>query len=494
MPENVPLTAEEAARVRDLFGQALDESDARAWIASAPADVRVKAEVLSLLDHHSRAGSFMQAPVSEHLVNLLREVPTLEPGTRVGDYTVVRELGRGGMGCVYLAQDARLGRDVALKAIAPHLTGSEQERGRLRKEARAAAQLSHPGICTVYALEEVDGELFIASEFVEGPTLREEIQDGAQPSARMVAAAARELVDALAAAHAKGITHRDLKPENVMRAKDGRLKILDFGLARIDDAASAITSATQPGGLFGTPAYMAPEQLTGQRADGRADLFSLGIVLHEYACGAHPFAAPTLVATTARVLEGAPDPLPARRADLAPGVITLVERCLRRAPADRFQSAREAAEVLAADAPPARHRSTAWWRTHQLVIFALYILACVFGWQIKEWRHGLATVIFLVLGASTTVGGVFRGHLVFTERVNRASFEGERARAWPVLTSVDLTMALALGIDGGTVAMAEPLFAVFTFALGLGLALARVVLEPVTTTSTFDQAVHHARD
>src|SRR4029077_7515819 len=141
----------------------------------------------------------------------------------------------GGMGRVYLASDATLGRTVALKALAPHLLRDPMQRERLRSEARAAAVLTHPGICTVYALEEVDGELYIATEFVDGHTLGEEIRSGRQASAGEVLQTAQDLAAALASAHASGVIHRDLKPDNVMRSRDGRLKILDFGLARIDE-------------------------------------------------------------------------------------------------------------------------------------------------------------------------------------------------------------------------------------------------------------------
>ena len=139
-------------------------------------------EVRSLLDHHSRAGSFLTQPVAEAAPHLLEDDRTLEPGTVLGSYTIVREIGRGGMGRVYLASDGRLGRTVALKAVAPQLTRDALHRDRLRREARAAAVLTHPGICTVYALEELDGELYIATEFVEGQTLREEISHERRPS------------------------------------------------------------------------------------------------------------------------------------------------------------------------------------------------------------------------------------------------------------------------------------------------------------------------
>jgi protein kinase-like protein len=357
--------------------------------------------------------------------------------------------------------------------------------------------LSHPGICTVYALEDIGEELFIVSEFVDGHTLREEIVGGDRPSPHMVARAAQELAAALAVAHERGVTHRDLKPENVMRGRDGRLKILDFGLATV--SVSALPEKPPDpfsihGELVGTPAYMTPEQLTGVRSDLRSDLFQLGMVLHEYAAGTHPFAAPTFMARTARVLEGAPDLLDAARPDLPAGVLHVVERCLRKSPSERFQSAGDLMGVLAADTLPPASRSAVWWRTHQLVVIALYFTACVVGWQIKERRHGASTVVFLALGVIATVGGVFRGHLAFTERFNRGSIHDERRRASPILLTTDLAIALLLGIDGGSMAMSKPLFAVLTFALGLGVALARVVLEPVTIASTFPEANIRARD
>src|SRR5207247_1172829 len=167
-------------------------------------------------------------------------------------------------------------------ALPPRFTRDPAHRERLRREARAAAALTHPAICTVYALEELDEGLFIATEFVDGHTLREDMSSGGPRPAGEVVRTARELAGALAAAHAKGITHRDLKPENVMRTADGRLKILDFGLARIDTPDASPSAgrplATLPGVLLGTPAYMAPEQLNGQPADARTDVFAYGVL------------------------------------------------------------------------------------------------------------------------------------------------------------------------------------------------------------------------
>ena len=208
------------------------------------------------------------------------------------------------MGRVYLATDTRLGRAVALKALAPHLTGDASHRERLRREARAAAALTHSGICTVYALEEIDGQLFIVSELVDGHTLRDEIRAAIGPPPTAIAATARELADALASAHAKGITHRDFKPENVMRDSDGRLKMLDFGLARIERVRRRPARARDDGRRARRHAGLhvagAAERSAGRRALRRV---RYGVVLYEYACGAHPFHASTPLGLVARVLE-----------------------------------------------------------------------------------------------------------------------------------------------------------------------------------------------
>jgi eukaryotic-like serine/threonine-protein kinase len=205
-----PVTPEQRQRARLLFEAALEHEPPNlvTWLESAaPEDSAVRDEVQSLLDHHSRAGAFLITPLVEAAPHLLGDDRALQPGAVLGSYTIVREVGRGGMGRVYLASDARLGRAVALKVLPPELTKEPQHRERLRREARAAAALTHPGICTVYALEEFDGELYIATEFVEGHTLRHEIAGGSRPSIDTILDTARQLGAALASAHEKGITH-----------------------------------------------------------------------------------------------------------------------------------------------------------------------------------------------------------------------------------------------------------------------------------------------
>src|SRR5262249_13331975 len=271
-------------------------------------------------------GESLHAPIADPAPELLDDDPSLAAGAVVGTYTIVRELGRGGMGRVYLGTDARLGRTVALKALAPHLIRDPSQRERLRREARAAASLSHPGVCTVYALEEIEGELYIATEFVDGHTLRQEI-DQAQRHARDVLPTGREVAAALAAAHVAGVVHRDLKPENVMRTRDGRLKILDFGLARIGVARPEIDvladagRVSRDGLVFGTPAYMAPEQIDGGDGAGRQDRVAFGVLVYEYASGVHPFASTSPLASVARVLEHDVPPLAAKCPDL-PGALS----------------------------------------------------------------------------------------------------------------------------------------------------------------------------
>ncbi|HEX7138176.1 MAG TPA: serine/threonine-protein kinase [Vicinamibacterales bacterium] len=465
------MTAEQWVRVRYIFEQAgeLGPAGARAFAsAEAADDPQVRDEVLSLLASHDRAGAFLSQPVAEALPELMESDEPLSAGTVVGSYTIVRELGRGGMGRVYLATDARLGRTVALKALAPHLLRDPRQRDRLRREARAAAVLSHPGICTVYALEELEGDLYIATEFIDGRTLGDEIRTGRRPAPDEIVRTAKELAEALAVAHKAGIVHRDLKPDNVMRGKDGRLKILDFGLAR-SQSLLELTAATRAGLLVGTPGYIAPEQLAGERGDARADVFAFGVLMSEYACGTHPFATGAV--------------------RTVPVIGAVVAQCLRQSPDDRFASA--AAIVAALEGQPGETSTggrVTWWRIHQLAIVAIYVAAAALAWQIKDWIETPVTVaIFIACGAAATIGGVFRGHLLFTERMNRPHLAEERRRAARVTVLVDLLFAVLLLADAVIVARVRALPAVFTVSVAIGVALAALVLEPATTRAAFGE-------
>jgi serine/threonine protein kinase len=485
------MTPEQRRRARDLFEHALEHepSDLLRWLEeAAPDDSVVRAEVRSLLDHHSRAGSFLTQPVAEAAPHLLEEERTLEPGMVLGSYTVVREIGRGGMGRVYLASDGRLGRTVALKALPPQLTREPIHRERLRREARAAAVLTHPGICTVYALEEFDGDLYIATEFVEGHMLRDEIAEGKRPSLEKIVATARELASALASAHAKGITHRDLKPENVMRTQDGRIKVLDFGLARVEPGPGGIAAtltAPLPGGIVGTPAYMSPEQIEGRKAGPSADVFSFGVLMYEWISGRHPFQAASTLATLARVLDSTPDALTSH-ARVPKWLSDIIDRCLRKPVNERFASASELLQAFdhpwSVEEQPSR--SSTWWRTHQVVAIALYTIASAHAWQIKEWfRDPTSLWVFVLMGIAGSVGGIIRGHLIFTDVMNRPHLTSELARTKTLRLFTDVLMAALLTIDALLLIDSKPLTAVLTIALATGIALAAVLMEPATTAA-----------
>jgi hypothetical protein len=411
-------------------------------------------------------------------------------GSVLGGYRIVAKLNAGGMGAIYRAEHELLGRPAAVKLLRPELTANPELVQRFFHEAKAATAIRHPGIVEVYDFGyTADFRAFIVMELLEGDTLGERIASVGRLTELAAAEITRGIASALKAAHGKGIVHRDLKPDNVMRTRDGRLKILDFGLARANPGgAAAAPSVTEPGAIIGTPAYMAPEQLNGETVGARADVFSYGVLLYEYACGVHPFAASTPLATMARVLESDARPVEARSPLVPGGVADVIARCLRKSQAERFASAADVAAALsvagAADGGAARHAT--WWRVHQLVIVMLYIAAATLGWQIKEWRETPITVsLFLALGAAATMGGVLRGHLVFTERFNRSSLRVERRRTAGATRILDLLTSALLFGDGVLIVGVGALPAVFAMSLALGMALASVVLEPATTAAAF---------
>lgn len=486
------MTAAQWARVRELFDLALDRGsdDVESWLPAQEADGAVRDDVRSLLHHHAIAGAFLEEPVSL----TVDDDPSLAPGAAVGAYTVVREVGRGGVGRVYLARDERLGRHVALKALNQPFTLDTSARERFRREARAAAALTHPGICAVYAIEEHDGELFIATEYIEGQTWRRLIADGRRPDAVRALSMARELASALACAHRAGITHRDLKPENVMLTVDGRVKVLDFGLARMTGSnLPALTGAVSPHWL-GTPAYMTPEQLDGVPADERSDVFAFGLVAYELVSGVHPFGASSALAIAGRILEAEPVPLATRVPGVDPVLASVVNRCLMKRPADRFASADEVTAALAdrvriADAGAGRapvRASRSWWRIHQGVTMALYVTAAVVSWRIADTRHGPAVWVLLAVAAATAAGGVVRGHLMFTDRQRPRDASRERRRTARLLPAIDVVVACGLLADAVLLVSGRLLPAALVVGLALGLVLSAVLIEPATSAAAFD--------
>jgi serine/threonine-protein kinase len=270
----------------------------------------------------------------------------LLPGTKLGPYEIKSSLGAGGMGEVYRATDTKLGRDVALKLLPPEVAHDPERLARFQREAKSLAQLDHPNIVTIYSVEECDGVHFLTMQLVEGQPLDRVIPAGGLQLPQIVEIASA-LGDALAAAHGKGIVHRDLKPVNVMLSKEGRVKVLDFGLAKdvsAPDAADATLTSdhqTQAGVVMGTPAYMSPEQTSGRPIDHRTDIFSLGVVLHEMSTGRRPFEGHSSAELISAILRDTPPPVTQSRPDLPSGLARIVRRCLEKDPQHRVQTARD---------------------------------------------------------------------------------------------------------------------------------------------------------
>ena len=280
----------------------------------------------------------------------------IAPGTRLGPYEILDLLGSGGMGEVYRARDPRLGREVAIKVLPSSVSGDPDRVRRFEQEARAAGVLNHPNITAVHDIGTEEGSLYVVSELLEGETLRSRVAGGAVSTRRAVDYAL-QLAQGLAAAHEKGIIHRDLKPENVFVTKDGRVKILDFGLAKLTqrgDGAGPQTSlptataGTEPGVVMGTLGYMSPEQVRGRPADARSDIFSFGAILYEMLSGKRAFHGDSAADTMSAILKEDPPELSVTGKNVSPGLDRIVRHCLEKSPEQRFHSAHDLAFDLEA--------------------------------------------------------------------------------------------------------------------------------------------------
>ena len=280
----------------------------------------------------------------------------ISPGTRLGTYEIIAPLGAGGMGEVYRARDAQLSRDVAIKVLPAAYSEDTDRMRRFEQEAQAAGALNHPNILVVHHVGTHDGAPYLVSELLEGETLRDRLQGGALPQRKAIDYGL-QMAHGLAAAHEKGIAHRDLKPENIFITKDGRVKILDFGLAKLTGLGNADQSQTEiptrrvhtdPGLVMGTVGYMSPEQLCGKPADHRSDIFSFGAILYEMLSGKHAFRGESTAETMSAILREDPRELSENRKTINPALERVVQHCLEKNPEERFHSARDLAFAIQA--------------------------------------------------------------------------------------------------------------------------------------------------
>ncbi|HET9360491.1 MAG TPA: protein kinase [Vicinamibacterales bacterium] len=327
----------------------------------------------------------------------------LAPGTRLGPYEVTALIGSGGMGEVYRAHDPKLKRDVAIKILPAHTASDPDRRARFEREAQSIAALNHPNIVTIYSVEEADGLLFLTMELVDGQPLDHLIVKGGLPLARILAVAI-PLVDAVSAAHQKGITHRDLKPANVMVTADGRVKVLDFGLAKLVEGPAeaghyvlsqsptmASPARTVEGRIVGTVAYMSPEQAEGKVVDHRSDIFSLGVMLYELATGERPFTGDTPVSTMTSILRDTPRSLTEVNQAIPRDLAVIVRRCLAKDPEQRTQSAKDLRNQL----EDLRHAVDSGE-------LSAHATTAVVPPETFSWRWAAAVIAAVLLGAAGT--------------------------------------------------------------------------------------------
>ncbi len=266
-------------------------------------------------------------------------------GTTVGNYEILRELGRGGMGVVYKAHEQSLQRIVALKVLSPALAEDPVFVKRFMREARAAARLDHPNIVTVYAVGEHNGAYYIAMQYVKGQSVAERIREEGQLDVNEAFQIAREVAEALANAHGQSIVHRDIKPQNIMLDQAGRAKVMDFGLAKLLEANSDLT---MKGDRIGTPMYMAPEQIRGKKVDTRADIYALGVVLYQMLAGSPPYKADTPLTVMRQVTEAEPDPLEEFNSSVCKPLVRVVQKMMAKDLDERYGSAEEVARDIRA--------------------------------------------------------------------------------------------------------------------------------------------------
>jgi hypothetical protein len=479
------VTPERWRHINDLFHATLEQpphARDRFLDTAAGPDLDLAQEVRSLLARHDVSSGFLEKPAYAVAADLILDDDRSLVGRQIGVYRVLEEIGRGGMGIVYAAQDTRLGRKVALKALPPEFSNDPVRRERLRREAVAAAHLSHPAVATIFELLEYEGDLFLISELVRGQTLREELKAGPLLPPRLLETLV-DIASGLAAAHAENITHRDLKPENIIRCGNGRIKILDFGLAKIAGGSSDAPTVhnTQMNMAIGTPGYMSPEQRRGEPVDVRTDVFAFGILGWELATGRPP-----LVADFLPDLAGATLPVP--------GLGEILRRCLHPAPDGRYDSGEillreieklhRAVESGSAQAPPPT-QGLWWWQFHQATVAIVNGLTPVCGWFVRRWaeHRPSGAVAFFLLLALATVSVTLRLNLLFISRVHPSTLPRHRTRFFTYIAAVEAILAMVLLGSAALVAGSNDVLAAILVTLAVVTFASLGIIEPATTSA-----------
>jgi hypothetical protein len=477
------MTPQRWSQIKAIFNGALERpAEARAeWLRQECGDdTALRADAERLLRSFDTLGGFLDQPAQVAPEDVALAAPpgtdvdgaVWNAGDRVGEFEIVRAIGRGGMGVVYLATDRRLHRNVALKSLPVALAGNTELRERLKREARAAATITDPSVATVYSLEEVDGHLLLASEYLDGRTLRAVIDDGPidVATARQIALS---VARGLRAAHDAGVIHRDLKPENIVVGPGGSAKIVDFGIAWLESPGGTHhTKLTRAGAMIGTPAYMAPEQLMGQTPDARADIFAFGVILAETLSGRHP-----LIAGPSAAVEPALQRIAGRAREVDPN--------RRYANAGELVAALEAT-IPAADsgvrtAAVSRVRSARfWWEFHQGAAAVSYAAMVVPAWMARVQIGGLeGRGFFIATAVAALVAGMLRLHLWFMSRQHAGQLAWARRRSAPFIRLADILLVVSLVIGAGLVA-AQSVLDVVLLVLAVGITIAFAFIEPST--------------
>jgi serine/threonine protein kinase/tetratricopeptide (TPR) repeat protein len=342
-------------KVREVFDAALQQQpeERQNYVNTACGDdEQLLTEVESLFSSHDKSDEFLETPAVAHVADMIESSPKgLASGTRFGRYEVIRQIGIGGMGEVYLAKDQQLDRCVAIKILNEEFSRDESNLKRFVREAKAASALNHPNILVIHEIGESQDTHYIVSEFIEGRTLRKVLTESQMDLAEVLNVAI-QIAGALTAAHEAHLVHRDIKPENLMVRPDGYVKVLDFGLAKLSERGAIATGSsgskdetrmhnTQPGLILGTVNYMSPEQAKGELVDERTDIFSLGVVLYEMIEGRAPFAANSMSETLANLINIEPPPITRSTATVLDELKSIVAKTLRKNKDERYQSMKD---------------------------------------------------------------------------------------------------------------------------------------------------------